>query len=163
MSVFVAVRSREQVVGTIASSVVRLEEGHLRGMAVSPAMRGGGIASQLLSGVRAAPAQMYAGHAGYHRAAPAGDALLRKARLPAFRKNQGLLRDAVDRTSKNFALKSLHSSSRSGRKEFLLPGGLQQLTVLDATGGQHFDFGFLLTRHVCTRLGCNDKRLRAIG
>ena len=49
MSVFVAVHFREQVVGTIASGAVSLEEGHLRGMAVLPAMRGSGIASQLLS------------------------------------------------------------------------------------------------------------------
>ena len=48
MSVFVAVNSCEQVVGTIAASVASLEEGHLRGMAVLPAMRGTGIAAQLL-------------------------------------------------------------------------------------------------------------------
>jgi N-acetylglutamate synthase-like GNAT family acetyltransferase len=48
MSVFVAVNSREQVVGTIASSVVGFEEGHLRGMAVLPSMCGTGIAAQLL-------------------------------------------------------------------------------------------------------------------
>lgn len=57
MSVFVAVNSREQVVGTIASSVVSLEEGHLRGMAVLPAMRGSGIAAQLLRRVEAELAQ----------------------------------------------------------------------------------------------------------
>jgi GNAT superfamily N-acetyltransferase len=49
MSVFMAVHSREQVAGTIAWNVVGLEEGHLRGMAVLPLMRGSGIASQLLS------------------------------------------------------------------------------------------------------------------
>jgi len=49
MSVFVAVHSRGQVVGTIAARVVSLAEGHLRGMAVLPSMRGSGIASQLLS------------------------------------------------------------------------------------------------------------------
>jgi GNAT superfamily N-acetyltransferase len=48
MSVFVAVNSEEQVVGTIATSVVGLEEGHLRGMAVLPSLRGTGIAAQLL-------------------------------------------------------------------------------------------------------------------
>ena len=49
MNVFVAVNSREQVVGTITSSVVSLEQGHLRGMAVLPSLRGSGIAGQLLS------------------------------------------------------------------------------------------------------------------
>ena len=57
MSVFVAVNSREQVVGTIASSVVSLAEGHLRGMAVLPSMRGTGIAAQLLSRAEAELAQ----------------------------------------------------------------------------------------------------------
>jgi GNAT superfamily N-acetyltransferase len=57
MSVFVAVNSREQVVGTIASSVVSLEEGHLRGMAVLPSMRGTGIAAQLLRRAEAELAQ----------------------------------------------------------------------------------------------------------
>jgi N-acetylglutamate synthase-like GNAT family acetyltransferase len=53
MSVFVAVNSRVQVVGTIAASVVSLEEGHLRGMAVLPSMRGSGLAAQLLRRVEA--------------------------------------------------------------------------------------------------------------
>ena len=57
MSVFVAVNSQEQVVGTIASSVVSLEEGHLRGMAVLPSMRGTGIAAQLLRRAEAELAQ----------------------------------------------------------------------------------------------------------
>ena len=75
----------------------------------------------------------------------------------------GLLRDALDRMSKSFAVKSLDSSSGSGSKEFLLLGSLQHLAILDATRGQHFDFGFLLTRHIAASLGRNDKRLRAIG
>ncbi len=49
MSVFVAVNSDDEVVGTIACGVVTAEEGHLRGMAVLPTMRGTGIAAQLLS------------------------------------------------------------------------------------------------------------------
>lgn len=49
MSVFVAFNSANEIVGTIACSVVGLEEGHLRGMAVLPSMRGAGIAAQLLS------------------------------------------------------------------------------------------------------------------
>ena len=49
MSVFVAVNAGNQIVGTIACNVVSEEEGHLRGMAVSPTMRGTGIALQLLS------------------------------------------------------------------------------------------------------------------
>lgn len=48
MSVFAAVNSAGQVVGTIACSVVSLEEGHLRGMAILPSMRGNGLAAQLL-------------------------------------------------------------------------------------------------------------------
>jgi GNAT superfamily N-acetyltransferase len=49
MSVFVAVNSANQVVGTIACGVVGSEEGHLRGMGVLPSARGTGIAAQLLS------------------------------------------------------------------------------------------------------------------
>ena len=48
MSAFVAVNSGGQVVGTIACNVVSSEEGHLRGMAVLPSMRGNGVAAQLL-------------------------------------------------------------------------------------------------------------------
>jgi len=48
MSVFVAVNSLGQIVGTIACNV-RAREGHLRGMAVLPSLRGSGIAAQLLS------------------------------------------------------------------------------------------------------------------
>lgn len=48
MSVFVAVNSTDHVVGTIACSVASSEEGHLRGMAMLPSMRGNGIAAQLL-------------------------------------------------------------------------------------------------------------------
>jgi ribosomal protein S18 acetylase RimI-like enzyme len=57
MSVFVAVNSRKQVVGTIASNMVSLAEGHLRGMAVLPSMRGSGIAAQLLRRAEAELAQ----------------------------------------------------------------------------------------------------------
>ena len=49
MSVFVAVNSGDDVVGTIACGMVTAEEGHLRGMAVLPSMRGSGIAAQLLN------------------------------------------------------------------------------------------------------------------
>jgi len=49
MSVFLAVDSGNSVVGTIACHVLRTAEGHLRGMAVCPSMRGKGIAAQLLS------------------------------------------------------------------------------------------------------------------
>ena len=48
MSVLVAVNSANLLVGTIACSVVSSAEGHLRGMAVLPSMRGNGIAAQLL-------------------------------------------------------------------------------------------------------------------
>jgi len=49
MSVFVAVNSDDEVIGTIACNVASAGEGHLRGMAVSPSMRGSGIAAQLLN------------------------------------------------------------------------------------------------------------------
>jgi len=48
MSVFVAVNSTNEVVGTIACNVLSSGEGHLRGMAVLPSMRGNGAAGQLL-------------------------------------------------------------------------------------------------------------------
>lgn len=48
MSVFVAVDSADQIVGTIACNVVNSEKGHLRGMAVLPSLSGRGIAAQLL-------------------------------------------------------------------------------------------------------------------
>lgn len=48
MSVFVAANSTDQVVGTIACQVLNSGEGHLRGMAVLPPMRGNGVAVQLL-------------------------------------------------------------------------------------------------------------------
>lgn len=48
MSVFVAVNSAKKVVGTIACNVLRSGEGHLRGMAVLPSMRGNGVAAELL-------------------------------------------------------------------------------------------------------------------
>jgi N-acetylglutamate synthase-like GNAT family acetyltransferase len=48
MTLFVAVDAGNQVVGTIACSVISAGEGHLRGMAVLPSMRGAGIAAQLL-------------------------------------------------------------------------------------------------------------------
>jgi predicted N-acetyltransferase YhbS len=148
MSVFVTALSREQVFGTIAWSVVGLEDGHLRGMAVLPLTRGSGMASQLLSGAESELQQRKCARVTLHVTEP----LLRAVRFYEkhgyrVRKNQGLLWDAVDRISKNLALRSL-DSSRSGRQEFLLLGGLQHLTILDATGGQHFDFGFLLARHL---------------
>jgi len=48
MNVFVAVNSANHVVGTIACTVLGSGEGHLRGMAVMPSMRGSGLAAQLL-------------------------------------------------------------------------------------------------------------------
>lgn len=51
MSVLVAVDSGNRVVGTIACNVLSSGEGHLRGMAVLPSMRGTGIAAQLLRAV----------------------------------------------------------------------------------------------------------------
>ncbi len=58
MSVFVAVNSANQIVGTIACNVVSSEEGHLRGMAVLPSARGAGIAAELL---RRAEAELRSG------------------------------------------------------------------------------------------------------
>ena len=53
MSVFVAVTAGEQIVGTIACSVVAAGEGHLRGMAVLPEWHGRGIAEKLLQSAEA--------------------------------------------------------------------------------------------------------------
>ena len=50
MTVFVAVSDSGEVVGTIACKVISAQEGHLRGMAVVPSLRGSGVAEQLLSG-----------------------------------------------------------------------------------------------------------------
>ena len=55
MSLFVAVTSRGDVVGTIACGVISQEEGHIRGMAVRPSWQGRGVAIELL---RAAEAQL---------------------------------------------------------------------------------------------------------
>ncbi|PYT63984.1 MAG: hypothetical protein DMG35_02015 [Acidobacteria bacterium] len=49
MIILVAVSDSNEVVGTIACNLVSPEEGHLRGMAVLPSLRGSGIAGQLLS------------------------------------------------------------------------------------------------------------------
>jgi ribosomal protein S18 acetylase RimI-like enzyme len=49
MIVFAAVNDSGKVVGTIACNLVSAQEGHLRGMAVLPSLRGSGIAGQLLS------------------------------------------------------------------------------------------------------------------
>jgi ribosomal protein S18 acetylase RimI-like enzyme len=48
MSIFVAVAADDQIVGTIACSIVKPGEGHLRGMAVLPAWQGRGVAERLL-------------------------------------------------------------------------------------------------------------------
>ncbi len=48
MSVFVAVTPDDQIVGTIACSLVNASEGHLRGMAVLPEWHGRGLAEKLL-------------------------------------------------------------------------------------------------------------------
>ncbi len=48
MAVFVAKDAGGRVVGTIASQVVGNGEGHLRGMAVLPELRGAGLAQRLL-------------------------------------------------------------------------------------------------------------------
>jgi diamine N-acetyltransferase len=49
MTVFVAASDSGEVVGTIACNAISAQEGHLRGMAVVPSLRGSGIAEQLLS------------------------------------------------------------------------------------------------------------------
>jgi GNAT superfamily N-acetyltransferase len=55
MSVWVAVRENQQVVGTVALKSVSRHRGHLRGMAVLPEFQGTGLASALLrTAIRAA-------------------------------------------------------------------------------------------------------------
>lgn len=53
MSVFVAVSSSGEIVGTIGCQVLGAGEGHIRGMAVLPAWQGSGVAAQLLESVEA--------------------------------------------------------------------------------------------------------------
>ncbi len=53
LSVFVAVTAGEQIVGTIACSVIAAGEGHLRGMAVLPEWHGRGTARELLQSAEA--------------------------------------------------------------------------------------------------------------
>jgi len=48
MSVFVALDDSGRVIGTIASNVAGVREGHLRGMAVLPECQANGVANQLL-------------------------------------------------------------------------------------------------------------------
>jgi ribosomal protein S18 acetylase RimI-like enzyme len=48
MQVFAALSPEGQIVGTIACNLVSPKEGHIRGMAVLPALQGNGLATQLL-------------------------------------------------------------------------------------------------------------------
>jgi ribosomal protein S18 acetylase RimI-like enzyme len=48
MLVLVATDESDQIIGTIACSVVDQNEGHIRGMAVLPAWQGAGVAARLL-------------------------------------------------------------------------------------------------------------------
>jgi ribosomal protein S18 acetylase RimI-like enzyme len=85
-------------------------------MAVLPSMHGSGIASQLLSRAESELHQRKCTRITLDTTEP----LLRAMRFyekHGYRrsgKNQGLLRDAVDRISKSLALKSLRPSSRAG-------------------------------------------------
>jgi ribosomal protein S18 acetylase RimI-like enzyme len=49
MTVFIATEKSGEIVGTIACSVVHLEQGHIRGMAILPTAQGRGIAARLLA------------------------------------------------------------------------------------------------------------------
>ncbi len=49
MAIFVAIDDSGSVLGTIACSIIHSSEGHLRGMAVLPSLRGTGLAAQLLA------------------------------------------------------------------------------------------------------------------
>jgi len=49
MIIFVATKDSGGVLGTIACGTLSSREGHLRGMAVLPALRGTGLADQLLA------------------------------------------------------------------------------------------------------------------
>jgi ribosomal protein S18 acetylase RimI-like enzyme len=48
MRVYVAVDEEHQIIGTVSWSRIKPEEGHLRGMAVSPEHQGSGLADRLL-------------------------------------------------------------------------------------------------------------------
>src|SRR5262245_37764865 len=49
MTVFLAATAAGEVVGTVARGVVRVGEGHLRGMAALPSWQGRGVAEELLN------------------------------------------------------------------------------------------------------------------
>jgi len=51
MNVYVAVNKEDQIIGTVSWLRIKPEEGHLRGMAVSPEHQGGGLADRLLDRV----------------------------------------------------------------------------------------------------------------
>ena len=53
MTVFIETEKSGAIVGTIACSVLNLEEGHIRGMAILPTAQGSGIAAGLLTHVEA--------------------------------------------------------------------------------------------------------------
>jgi len=53
MQVYVAVTETDQVVGTIACTLMNRDEGHIRGMAVDRTRQGSGIATQLLGAAEA--------------------------------------------------------------------------------------------------------------
>ena len=52
-TIFVALDGTQRVIGTVSCSQTDEEEGHVRGMAVRPEWRGGGVAQQLLERVEA--------------------------------------------------------------------------------------------------------------
>jgi GNAT superfamily N-acetyltransferase len=53
MSIFAAISTNEEIIGTIACSRVNESEGHIRGMAVRSAWQGSGIAQRLLEAAEA--------------------------------------------------------------------------------------------------------------
>jgi GNAT superfamily N-acetyltransferase len=91
MTVLIAVDGSGRVVGTVACTVLRASEGHLRGMAVVPECQARGVASQLLAAAEAEllsrncsrislntteplqPAVRFYERHGYHRSGKIGD------------------------------------------------------------------------------------------
>jgi ribosomal protein S18 acetylase RimI-like enzyme len=77
MSVLVAVTPAGEVIGTIASQVTSDDEGHLRGMAVSPSSHGAGVADALLDAAERGVRSQRCSHISLDTTAP----LLRAVRF----------------------------------------------------------------------------------
>jgi GNAT superfamily N-acetyltransferase len=86
MFVFVATDASNQVVGTVAYTVLKREEGHPRGMAVLPSWQGAGVAKNLLQHAELRLAQAYCKRIRHYTTQPLKHAIqfyLRNGYLPS--------------------------------------------------------------------------------